>query len=84
LNKDNQLKQQKLKQEAIFRNVLIIGLILLMFLGLFIFRTLDQKRKSEMQKQRFENEKKQAEFQQKTTELEMQALRAQMNPHFTF
>jgi tetratricopeptide (TPR) repeat protein len=84
LNKDNQLKQQKLKQEAIVRNALIIGLMLLMFLALFIFRTLDQRRKSEMQKQRFENEKKQAEFQQKTTELEMQALRAQMNPHFIF
>jgi sensor histidine kinase YesM len=31
-----------------------------------------------------ENEKRQTEFQKKTTELEMQALRAQMNPHFIF
>jgi tetratricopeptide (TPR) repeat protein len=84
LNKDNQLKQQKLKQEALVRNSLIAGLILLSLLAVFIFRTLTIKRKSELQKQQLENEKKQAELQQKTVELEMQALRAQMNPHFIF
>jgi LytS/YehU family sensor histidine kinase len=77
LNKDNQLAQQELKQEATLRKSLIIGLFLLLLLGLFIFRNLTLKRKNALEKQRLENEKKQ-------TELEMQALRAQMNPHFIF
>jgi sensor histidine kinase YesM len=77
LNKDNQLKQQKLKQEATLRNSLIVGLVLLLLLGLFIYRNLTLKRKNELQKQKLENDKKQVE-------LEMQALRAQMNPHFIF
>jgi ligand-binding sensor domain-containing protein len=36
------------------------------------------------QLEQFQKEKQLAEFKQKTTELEMQALRAQMNPHFIF
>ncbi len=84
LNKDNQLQEQTLKQEATIKKSLIVGLILLFLLGVFIFRNLTLKRKSELQKQKLENEKKQAELQQRATELEMQALRAQMNPHFIF
>ena len=37
-----------------------------------------------MKLQQLENEKKHAELQQQAVELEMQALRAQMNPHFIF
>jgi tetratricopeptide (TPR) repeat protein len=84
LNKDNQLKQQKLKQQAFVKNGLIIGIFLLFLLGVFVLRSLTLKRRNDklrMQKnlevQQLENEKKQAE-------LEMQALRAQMNPHFIF
>ena len=77
LNKDNQLKEQKLKQDATVRNSLIAGLILLLLLGMLVFRNLNLKRKNALEKQRLESEKKQAE-------LEMQALRAQMNPHFIF
>jgi histidine kinase len=77
LNKDNQLKEQKLKQEATLKKALIAGLILSLLLGVFIFRNLTLKRKTALEKQRLESEKKQ-------TELEMQALRAQMNPHFIF
>jgi tetratricopeptide (TPR) repeat protein len=91
LNKDNQLKEQKLKQQAIVRNGLIIGIILLLLLGVFIFRTLSLKRKNDklrLQKdfemQQIENDKKHAELKQQAAELEMQALRAQMNPHFIF
>ena len=84
LNKNNQLKEQKLKQQAFVKNSLIIGLVLVLLLGIFVFRTLTLKRKSDLQKQKLESEKKQAELQQRATELEMQALRAQMNPHFIF
>ena len=84
LKKDNQLKEQKIKQGAFIKKGLIVGILLLFLLGIFVFRSLSLKRKNEklsMQKnfevQQLENEKKQAE-------LEMQALRAQMNPHFIF
>jgi hypothetical protein len=80
LDKENKLKDQRLKQQAIFRNALLAGLLLFLALGIFIFRSLSLKRKNE----RLQNEKRQAEFQQKASELEMQALRAQMNPHFIF
>ena len=94
LNKDNQLKTQQLKQEALIRNGLIAGLFGFILIALFILRTLLLKRKNEklkhrqfeneMKLQHLENEKKQAELQQQAAELEMQALRAQMNPHFIF
>jgi tetratricopeptide (TPR) repeat protein len=73
LNKDNQLKEQKLKQQATIRNSLIAVILLLFLLGVFVIRSFYLKRK-----------KQQAESERKQTELEMQALRAQMNPHFIF
>src|SRR6476620_1790117 len=36
LNKDNQLKEQKLKQQAFVKNSLIIGLALVLLLGIFV------------------------------------------------
>jgi tetratricopeptide (TPR) repeat protein len=94
LQKDNQLKEQKLKQESIIKYFLIGGLFVLILAGIFIFRTITLKRRTEklqreqledkLRVQQLENEKKQAELQQQAAELEMQALRAQMNPHFIF
>jgi len=91
LNKENQLKEQKLKQQATLRNSLIAGILLLFLLGFFIFRNLLLKRKNEklrlqkdLEVQQLESAKKQAELHQRAVELEMQALRAQMNPHFIF
>ena len=80
LDKENKLKDQRLRQQATIRNALLAGLLLFLALGFFIFRSLSLKRKNE----RLRNEKQQAELQQKAAELEMQALRAQMNPHFIF
>lgn len=94
LEKDNKIKQQQLKQEASLKYFLLIALLLFTISGIFIFRSLILKRKNdklrshqlenELKMQQLENEKRQTEFQKKTTELEMQALRAQMNPHFIF
>jgi hypothetical protein len=84
LNKENQLRKQELKQEALIKKGLIAGLILLILFSVVVFRILILKRKNEVEKQRLENEKQQAELRQRAAELEMQALRAQMNPHFIF
>lgn len=80
LDKENRLKDQRLNQQSFIRNALIAGLFLLLLLSVFVFRNLSLKRKNE----KLAIEKRQAELQQKVTELEMQALRAQMNPHFIF
>jgi sensor histidine kinase YesM len=94
LNKDNKIKEQQLKQEATFKYFLIAAFIALVFAGLYVFRNLSLNRKNEKLKQetaqkewafqKLESEKKQADLQRQTVELEMQALRAQMNPHFIF
>ena len=80
LGKDNKIKEEQLKQEASLKKFLIAGLILLLITGIFIYRYFSTKRKNE----NLETEKKHAELQQRAAELEMQALRAQMNPHFIF
>lgn len=94
LDKDNKLKDAQLKQEVQQKNFLLILLSALGLAGIFVFRTVTLKRKNEklkheqleneMKLQQLENEKQQAAFQQQASELEMQALRAQMNPHFIF
>jgi tetratricopeptide (TPR) repeat protein len=80
LMKDNKIKQQQLKEEAMLKNFLYIFLAALILAGIFIFRNLTLKRKND----KLQNSKQQAELQERATRLEMQALRAQMNPHFIF
>ena len=91
LNKDIELKSEKLKQEAFVKNTLIAGLAFVLLMAIFLIRVLSLRRKNEKLKlqrdfevQQLENEKQQTELRQQATELEMQALRAQMNPHFIF
>ncbi|MDQ6763593.1 MAG: histidine kinase [Bacteroidota bacterium] len=89
-----QIQQQQLKQRYLVTKMLIGGIAALLLLSIIIFRNIILKRKNEahrrelaeneLQIQKLESEKKQEEFQHKATELEMQALRAQMNPHFIF
>jgi len=73
-------QQQKLQGEKWIRNILIICLAILLLLGIVIYRNIALNRKNE----RLRNERYQSELQRKTADLEMQALRAQMNPHFIF
>ena len=80
LNKDNKIKEQRLKQEASLKKFLIAGLLLLLLAGIFIFRFLIAKRRNE----KLISEKIHKELQRRSLELEMLALRAQMNPHFIF
>lgn len=98
LQKDQQLnreklslQQQTLKSESLIRYVLFATTGVFILIGFIIFRNIYLKRKNEKQQlehllalQQLESKKKSIEFQQQATELEMQALRAQMNPHFIF
>jgi tetratricopeptide (TPR) repeat protein len=80
LDKDNKLKEAKLEQETRLKKTLATGLLLAILAGIFLYRHLNLKRKND----RLENEKSNSELKLKAAELEMQALRAQMNPHFIF
>ena len=73
-------QQQKLNTESRIKNILIIGIVILFILGFFIFRTFSLRNKNE----KLESERSRLELQRKSVDLEMQALRAQMSPHFIF
>ena len=89
-----QLEQQQLKQKSLITKILIGGIAGILLIGLVIFRIIMLKRKNETHRreiaenelliQKLGSEKATVEFKHRTTELEMQALRAQMNPHFIF
>jgi tetratricopeptide (TPR) repeat protein len=89
-----QLSEQELQRESFLKNILVVGIFLLVLLGLILFRNSRLKQKNEahqrelMEKelivQKLESERTKGDLQQRALELEMQALRAQMNPHFIF
>jgi len=74
------IQGQQLKNEAMLRNILLAGILAILLFGLIMFAYFTLKRKNE----KLKNERTHADLKQKATELEMQALRAQMNPHFIF
>ncbi len=94
LEKDNKLKADAIQKNVLLRNILLAGVIVLVLLGCVVYRVIDLKRKNErlekirlqysLNMEQIENEKKQSALQIRATELEMQALRSQMNPHFIF
>ncbi|PWT78154.1 MAG: hypothetical protein C5B59_02370 [Bacteroidetes bacterium] len=94
LDRDNKIKEIELKNASTMKWILIAGLFAMASLGFISYRNLSLKRKNEKLKQtqleneldmqRLESEKKHADLINKTVELEIQALRAQMRPHFVF
>ncbi|CAN5421592.1 hypothetical protein BH20BAC1_BH20BAC1_07530 [soil metagenome] len=94
LNKENEIQKIKLENQSLMKDILIGSIFILLLLAFIVFRNIILKRKNEahqrllveneLQIEKLESEKKQGAFQQQVTELEMQALRAQMNPHFIF
>jgi LytS/YehU family sensor histidine kinase len=87
LDKEKQLQQQQLQQSAQQRIFLIIGITGILFLGIIILRNTFLKRKNEKNLREIAENELQLErvvSEKKLSELEMQALRAQMNPHFIF
>jgi tetratricopeptide (TPR) repeat protein len=94
LDKEKQLQQQQLVQTAQQRELLLFGIAGILLFGFIVIRNIFLKRKNEINRRRLaeqelllqksEAERTGSEFRQKASELEMQALRAQMNPHFIF
>jgi hypothetical protein len=80
LGQDNNIKEEKLKNASLLKWVLIIGLFIIAMTSVIIYKSLNLKRKNEKLKSDHEH----AILMQNAAELEMQALRAQMNPHFIF
>ncbi|MEP7231012.1 MAG: histidine kinase [Ginsengibacter sp.] len=78
LQKDNNIKAEKLKNARMLKWFLIIGLIIIAMSGIIVYRSLSLRRKNYQLK----SEHEKATLKQNATELEMHALRAQMNPHF--
>ncbi len=74
------MKGKELEKQSQLKNFLILGVFILSLIAVLIVRNIILKRKNE----KLEHEQKQASLRKKALELEMQALRAQMNPHFIF
>lgn len=85
-------KEKKIQRQQ--KQLLVLILIGLAIISIVLYRNNLLKRRNETNKRRqieialslqqLEAERTKAELQQQATELEMQALRAQMNPHFIF
>jgi tetratricopeptide (TPR) repeat protein len=80
LDNENKIKEVKLKQEAKQKWILLACFLIAVPSGIILYKNLALKRKNE----KLESRGKQTELQRHVTDLEMQALRAQMNPHFIF
>ena len=80
LDKENKLKEEKLQRASQLKWVLAIGMVVVSLSGFVLYSYQSLRRKND----KLQNDKMQTELQHHATELEMQALRAQMNPHFIF
>ena len=87
LNKDKKISDQQLalnkkelSKQGQLKNLLVASLVVLFLLSMLVIRNNLLKRKNE----KLQNEQAQSALKRKALELEMQALRAQMNPHFIF
>jgi tetratricopeptide (TPR) repeat protein len=85
------IKQQQLQQQSFQKKILVVSIIALLVVAGIVVRIIVLKRRNEKQHlqheievERLESEKTKAGLQKQAAELEMQALRAQMNPHFIF
>ncbi|GGB04484.1 hypothetical protein GCM10011511_29750 [Puia dinghuensis] len=93
-NKEKQLLEVCLREEMLTKNLLILGIFVLLLLSLVYVWIIRLKRRNEAHRrkraedeleiQRLEGERSKAALQQRAKELEVQALRSQMNPHFIF
>ena len=94
LSNQNQISQQQIKiQESLLNTrslllyVFIAALLMMVLLSALVYRNVKLKRRKTQLQQLMEQvnaQQKLTELEKEKTNLEMQALRAQMNPHFIF
>jgi len=80
LESEKRISDQKLMSNRLLRNILAGGIFALVILGMVIFWNISLKNKNE----KLQHERVEQNLKRRAAELEMQALRAQMNPHFIF
>jgi hypothetical protein len=80
LDKENKAGAEKLKQASLLKTILLVSLFVVVLAAFVVYKNVALKSKNE----KLRSNHQQAILQQHATELEMQALRAQMNPHFIF
>ncbi len=78
------IQQQQIQQESLQKKILAGSIISLLLIGAIVFRAIMLKRKNEKLVLQNELQVQKLETQKQLSELELQALRAQMNPHFIF
>jgi Histidine kinase len=74
------LNKKELQKQSQLKKILVLSLFVMFLISLLVIRNIILKRKNE----KLQNEQSQSEMKRNALELEMQALRAQMNPHFIF
>jgi LytS/YehU family sensor histidine kinase len=94
LNSENQISRQQirmqesaLKRRSLLLYIFIVALLVVVLFGYLIYRNVNLKRRKVQLQQLMENvsaSQKLTELENEKSHLEMQALRAQMNPHFIF
>lgn len=87
LNNQKLLQQEELKQTALQRKFLFIGILALIVIGIVLVRNILLKKRHEATlRELAENDllMQKLESKKQLGELEMQVLRTQMNPHFIF
>ena len=87
LNKDKAISEQQLvlnakelQKQSQLKNLLLVCIVVLILFSILVMRNIILKRKNE----KLRYEQNQLTLKRRALELEMQALRAQMNPHFIF
>lgn len=80
LKQEKLLSEQKLRNNRFLRNVLLVAILVLALMSAVVVWNISLKRKNE----KLRNESSRNEWERLAMDLEMQALRAQMNPHFIF
>ena len=74
------IQDQQLRKESLIRNILIVFVLIIVLISVLILRNVILKRRNE----KLKSENVRRELIHKSTDMEMQALRAQMSPHFVF
>jgi tetratricopeptide (TPR) repeat protein len=84
LSKENEIKEAKVRQQAILKFALMGMILLVLAIAGLIYHSLKQKLRNQRIISEKNEEIKITRYQQELSALEMKALRSQMNPHFIF